>query len=148
MIGVSTHDADFYDIVEGMGGTVTEIINAEERKSTLDIQKFMMDQHPDVTNFVKGIVGVDGSAVVNTAGRNTSWNDATASFSVCYYVDSSFKMVTLGGEVVDANSVDENGGEECPPNSKVVAMEENPMATLIPTSPLFFYVKIYIRINL
>ena len=113
---------------------MTEIINADERKSTLDIQKFMMDQHPDVTNFVKGIVRVDGSAAVNTTGGNTTWNDATSSFSICYYVDSSFKMVTGGEKVVDANSVDEN---ECPPNSKVVAIEENPLATLVPTSPLF-----------
>ena len=148
MIGVSTHDHDLYIIVDGMGGNVTLIINPDEVKSSFEIQRFMMDQHRDITNFVKGVVRLDkpSSAAVNTT-ENTTWHEAIDLYSVCYYVDSSFKMVTGGGVVVDANSVDENGGEECPPNSKVVSVEENPLATLVPTSPLFFVVRNYVKIN-
>lgn len=56
---VPVHDDDFKGIVEGMGGWVSEIIDLTERKTFVVIQKFMLNIHQDINDYVGVVHQID-----------------------------------------------------------------------------------------
>ena len=144
---VSTHHDDFRGIVEGMGGRVSEIINDRERKTFFQIQKFMLDMHPDVDNMVGAVARYNQDVDELLDNEDiTTWH-ATVNGNLCSFViDDTFKCISIDGTLMDSKYIDEHGGEQCPDNS-VVIRGEGGFATLRTTNPLFFHTAQYVIIS-
>lgn len=71
-----------------------------------------MDIHPDVTKFAKWVSNIDRSAEVVEHTKIVTWEKATNFLFAIYVLDSTFKMVLPGGEIIGYNKVDMNGERE------------------------------------
>ena len=142
VVGVFTHNEDFWALLEGMGGTVNIIIDPAERKEMLSVQIFMLEMHTDVVNYVKGVTYLDIYVVVIDTSEYISWEEATRKLYATFSIDPTFKFVAPNGNIVDSEDVGFEGNGLPEHTVTLNADDWRPTASLVRTSPLFFILQI------
>ena len=114
------------------------------------IQKFMIDMHPDVDNYVGVVHNIDRNKEVMPHLKLLTWHAATNSLTVVFLIDPTFKMISPERRLIDMEHIDRYGGEESPDNMTVIndyGRDQNPYATLVTTNTLFFHPTEYVMIS-
>ena len=94
-----THDADSLSVVTslGGGGTILQVVDPVEECKMFDIQKFMLDMHPDVLCTMKGVMVNNRSERTIGMEEIVTWGEVTSKVSATFNVDPSFKFADRDG---------------------------------------------------
>ena len=53
---VCTRDENFVEVVESLGGVVQQLVDEQENVPMMEYKKLMLDGHPDIDCYIKGLV--------------------------------------------------------------------------------------------
>ena len=139
---VCTRDDDFVEVVESLGGVVRQLVDKQENVPMMEYKKLMLDGHPDIDCYIKGLISRDRNApMVEDNMAYYTWDEIITKYNASYFVDDHLKMMDkYNGDILDSSDMDIIR-IEAPVYCKLVIDE--PCPQLITTNPLFFDARMY-----
>ena len=134
---MGTHDIDYQEKVEEIGGRIRYVIDGLTKLPMIMMKKMMLDMHPDIDCFIKGVKQRDTGPRVDDSLVELTWDEMTGKYDGSFFVDDYFKVVNTDGVILSNKDMKESN-IVLPVYCQMINDDDAPCPVVASTDPLFF----------